>query len=148
MGVLGYTVNSNDNVDHVPADMRYKFVDDLSTLELINLLLVGLESYNFKFHVASDVGIDQYYSSTENIASENSLNQIENWTLRNLSKLNVEKSKIMVFNFNDNFQFATRLYLEGEILETVSETKLLGLIVTSDLKWHKNTEMLVKKAYT
>ena len=77
MGVLGYTVNSNDNVDHVPADMRYKFVDDLSTLELINLLLVGLESYNFKFHVASDVGIDQYYSSTENIASENSLNQIE-----------------------------------------------------------------------
>ena len=56
---------------------------------MINLLLVGLESYDFKIHVASDVGIDQYYLPTENIASQSSLNQIENWTLRNLSKLGI-----------------------------------------------------------
>ena len=36
---------------------RYKFVDDLSLLEVINLLTVGLSTYNFKNHVASDVAI-------------------------------------------------------------------------------------------
>jgi hypothetical protein len=31
-------------------------------------------------------------------------------------------------------------------LETVSDTKLLGTIVSNDLKWNKNTENIVKKA--
>ena len=53
----------------------------------------------------------------------------------------------MIFNFTLDYQFATRLYIEDELLETVSETKLLGTIITSDLKWHRNTEMLIKKAY-
>ena len=30
----------------------------------------------------------------------------------------------------------------------VDETKLLGLIIRSDLKWHKNTENIIKKSYT
>ena len=32
-------------------------------------------------------------------------------------------------------------------IETVKETKLLGTVVTSDLKWDKNTDKIVKKAY-
>ena len=31
-------------------------------------------------------------------------------------------------------------------LGVIEETKLLGTIVTSDLKWSKNTDFLVKKA--
>ena len=44
----------------------------------------------------------------------------------------------MIFNFTD-LQFTTRLYLESNLLEIITETKLLGTIITSDLKWHKNT---------
>ena len=51
----------------------------------------------------------------------------------------------MIFNFTEDYQFSTRLYLENTLLEIISETKLLGTIVSSDLKWSKNTEMLVKK---
>ena len=36
--------------------------------------------------------------------------------------------------------------MKDETIETVSETKLLGTIITDDLKWDKNTEYLVKKA--
>ena len=43
--------------------------------------------------------------------------------------------------------FNTRLALNNKILETVSETKLLGTIVTNDLKWDRNTEHIVKKSY-
>ena len=62
-------------------------------------------------------------------------------------KLNVDKSKVMIFNFTDNNQVATRLYMEGVLLDTITHTKLLGKIVQSDLKWSKNTEMIVKKGY-
>ena len=60
-------------------------------------------------------------------------------------KLNIEKSKVMVFNFTVDSQFATRLYLENTLLETITQTKLLGTIIQSDLKWSENTDMIVKK---
>ena len=52
----------------------------------------------------------------------------------------------MVFNFTTKYQFSTRLSIENQILEEVSETKLLGTILTNDLKWDKNTEKIVKRA--
>ena len=146
-GNLQYKVSSNDNANHVDPQMKYKFVDDLSLLEKINLIIAGISSYNFKQHVASDIGTDQSYIPSQNLSSQKSLNNIETWTSQNLAKLNVQKTKIMVFNFNDNFQFATRLHLDDTLLEITEESKLLGTIVTSDLKWQKNTEMLTKKAY-
>ena len=146
-GLLKYNVSSNSNASHVPHDMKYKFVDDLSILEKLNLILAGLISYNFKKHVASDVGIDQAYLPPENILSQDYLSTIQTWTSENKAKLNVEKSKVMIFNFNHNMQFSTRLYIENTLLETIQETKLLGTLITSDLKWHKNTQMLVRKAY-
>ena len=46
LGVLEYLSQSNHNADCVAPDDRYKFVDDLSILEIINLLNVGLSSFN------------------------------------------------------------------------------------------------------
>ena len=146
-GLLEYKSNSNNSADHVPVKMRFKFVDDLSLLEKLNLILCGLSSYNFRNHVASDVGIEQKYLPTENFQSQSYLEQIEKWTELNKMKLNVKKSQVMVFNFTDHFQFSTRLYLEDTLMEIVTSTKLLGTIISSDLKWFENTEMIVKKAY-
>ena len=61
-------------------------------------------------------------------------------------KINQKKTKTMIFNLTNKYQFSTRLTLEDEILETVSETKLLGTIVSNDLKWDKNVANIVKKA--
>ena len=44
----------------------------------------------------------------------------------------------------NKYQFSTRLTLEDEILETVSEPKLLGKIFSNDLKWDKNVANIVK----
>ena len=38
------------------------------------------------------------------------------------------------------------IILKGEKLETVKETRLLGTIISDDLKWRRNTEYLAKKA--
>ena len=52
----------------------------------------------------------------------------------------------MIFNFSRNYQFSTRLELGGEILEIVNDTKLMGAVISNDLRWDKNTKNIVKKA--
>ena len=44
------------------------------------------------------------------------------------------------------WKFTTDLKLKSESLNIVDEAKLLGLILTSDLKWNRNTQKIVKDA--
>ena len=56
-GIWEYLSQSNDNADCIQEDERFKFVDDLSFLEIINLLSVGISSYNLRAHVPSNVPV-------------------------------------------------------------------------------------------
>ena len=60
--------------------------------------------------------------------------------------LNEKKTKNLIFNFTDKYQFATRLVVNGERVETISNTKLLGTIISDDLSWDLNTKSIVQKA--
>ena len=97
--------------------------------------------------VASDVGTNQLFLPSDNISSQSYMNNISEWTENNKMQLNERKTKLMVFNYTKNHQFATRINLNGTLLETISETTLLGTVISSDLTWHKNTELLTKKGY-
>ena len=59
-------------------------------------------------------------------------------------ELNVKKTKSIQFNFSKNLQFKT--VLKKQKIENVQEIKLFGLILTSDLRWDKNIDYLVKDA--
>ena len=148
VGGLEYDSQSNENTNFLSEDDKYKFVDDLSVLEIINLITVGLSSYNFKQHVASDVGIGQLYLPPENIASQTYMKKNSEWTVNNKMKLNEQKTKVMVFNFTCSKQFATRIMLNNNLLQTITETRLLGTIVSSDLTWHKNSQYLTQRGYS
>ena len=54
--------------------------------------------------------------------------------------------KCMIFNNSKKSHFTSDLKLKGERLQVVEEAKLLGTIITNDLKWNKNTQKLVKDA--
>ena len=72
IGLIEYMVQSNDNADCVDLDMRFKYVDDLTVLELV--LLTGLlTEYNFKQHIASDVGIDEMFVPASSLSNQNVL---------------------------------------------------------------------------
>ena len=58
------------------------------------------------------------------------------------------RKKMMIINFSRKYQFTTPLEINGKSIDVVDETKLLGTVITSDLKWKRNTEELVKKAYS
>ena len=145
-GILEYLAQTNFNTDYLTPEEKYKFMDDLSVLEIINLLTIGMCSYNMKAHVASDVISGSTFIPQENLKAQTYLNNISEWTEKQKMKLNKDKTKQMIFNFTDNFQFSTRTTLNGKNIETTNKTKLLGVVIRDDLKWENNTKLIVKKA--
>jgi hypothetical protein len=148
LGQLEYISQSDDNVDFLDIEDKYKFIDDLSILEVLNLAMCGITGYNFKQHVASDIGSHGQYLPTENVQSQNYLDKIQHWTMEKMMALNKTKTKFMVINFTKKFQFSTRITLDGTPLEEVTECKLLGVTINNQLTWHQNTENMIKKANT
>ena len=147
LGILEYLSQTNDNVDFLADDVKFKFIDDLSVLTVINLASQGISSYNAKQHVPSHIATHNQYLPPSNFKSQGYLDEISSWTVDHQMKLNVEKSKYMTVNFTRNFQFSTELSLDEQLLKEVSETKLLGVVLSNDLKRHSNTDFVVKKAY-
>ena len=146
LGILEYLSQSNSSANCVNEEDRFKFVDDLTVLEIINLLTIGLTCYNVKAQVPSDIIENNQFIPPENLKSQVYLETISNWTRNQKMALNKKKCKSMFFNFSRNYQFSSRLKIDNEIIETVQEIKLLGTTITNDLKWAKNTEKIVKKA--
>ena len=126
-------------------DKRFKYVDELSILEL--LLLAGLLSeYNFKHHVASNIGIEELFINPKNTKTQDHLNKIAEWTNENKMMLIENKTKYMVFSRSET-EVATRLSVNGKTLDRIEEGKIVGVRVTTWLDWTKNTSKICKKAY-
>ena len=60
-------------------------------------------------------------------------------------KLNKNKTKLMLFNPARSLDFMPAFPLGGEEIDLVEETKLLGLIIRSDMSWVTNTEYMTKR---
>jgi hypothetical protein len=148
LGIEEYLSQSNNNVDFLASDEKFKFIDDLSVVEVINLISIGLACYNTHSHVPSDIATDNLYLDSANIKSQEYLNNISDWTGKQEMKLNTDKTKYMLFNFSTKYQFNTRLTLEGEKIDQTQQTKLPGLVMRDDLSWKSNTRELSKRAYS
>ena len=64
LGILEYLSQSNDSANCVGSDERFKFVDDLTVLEIVNLLTVGLSSMNIKnqsIHSSTKSSVSEIY---------------------------------------------------------------------------------------
>ena len=61
-------------------------------------------------------------------------------------KLNAAKTKLMLFNPSKTYDFMPDMMINNTELELVEETKLLGVVVNSDLSWAKNTEYIPQRA--
>ena len=60
--------------------------------------------------------------------------------------LNADKNKIFIINFSQNYQFIPRFRVPDakNDLEVVSSTKLVGITLTNDLKFHVHVQNIVK----
>ena len=147
-GIVEYTSQTTGNLDFTDDDCAFKFVDDASIIEIINLLAIGLASFNVKMAVPSDIAVGESFIPKENLTTQNSLQTISEWTEKQQMKLNSDKTKYMIINFCKSTQFQTRLSLNNNLIEQVKQTKLLGVVISDDLSWQANTKVIVNKAYT
>ena len=146
LGLLEYLSQSNNSADCVQLEDRYKFVDDLTILEVVNLLTVGITSYNLKQHIPSDLPLHNQFIPPQNLHSQDWLDSIDEWTDNRKMVINEKKTKTMLFNYTSNYQFTTRLLLKNEPVEVIDSTRLLGTIISNDLSWDQNISKIVKNA--
>ena len=144
-GILEYLSQSNGNFDFLHNDDIFKYIDDASFMEIINLLSIGISSFNSKITIPTDI-VD-HYIPPQNLKSSDHINKISEWSDINKMALNTDKTKYMIINFCSSLQFQTRLYLKNTLLSQVKQTKLLGVIIADDLSWSANTACIIKKAY-
>ena len=145
LGNHEFTSQTNNNADCVPEADRYKFVDDLSCLEKINLLSIGLAYYNYKLQVPSDIPSHGQIISNEHLKTQGYLDKISQWTTNQKMFLNEKKTKAMIINFTTKYQFTARLKLNDTHLEIVDSMKILGTILNNKLDWNQNCKNLVSK---
>ena len=146
LGQIEFLVQSNDNADIVCPDDRFKYIDDLSVLQLVCLSGL-LTEYDFYQHVASDVGIDDAFLPPESYPTQNTLDSISNWTSENLMQLNEKKCNYMIFTRRET-KFARRLNVNNIILDRVPVTVLLDVWLDEDLSFTRNCEEICIKAYS
>jgi hypothetical protein len=87
-------------------------VDDLSVLEIVDLLTVGITSFNLKQQVPSDIPVHNQYIPAVNLKSQYWLDE----TVNQKMMINEKKTKNLIFNFTDKYQFSTRLLLNDEVI--------------------------------
>ena len=119
MGVILFTIMTNNLLRFWK--LRIKFVDDTTSLEIIPRNSINLLNF--------------------------AANDIHSFSVDHRMKLNLVKCKDMLVNFVHNHNFILNsIVLGNNTIETVNTYKLLGVHISSDLKWNCHVEYITKKA--
>ena len=126
-----------------------KYVDDLTLLELIDI----------KRQIVHDTDADPtrpvpYHLRTGHfLPAGNSLVHEQLWRLERYAeehqmRINSSKTKLMLFSESRTVDIQPEFYVNGEEIQMVDKFKLLGVVLTSDLKWKENTTYIVTRCYS
>ena len=80
------------------------------------------------------------------MAYRNEAISLFNWCQDNNLDLNVDKTKEMIIDFRKFKNTKECLLVNGKEVENVSTFKLLGILLSDDLKFQKNNQAVLKKA--
>ena len=139
-------VKVSSHADCVSEEDRFKYIDDLTILQLICLSGLLLE-YDYLEHVPSDIGVNEYFLPSDSYKTQENLNCIASWSKQNLVELNEEKCSYMVFTRTDQ-KFSTRLAINNCKIDKNPVHKILGIWISEDLSWEMNTKEICRKSYS
>ena len=130
-----------------PSSFHAKFVDDMTIAEAFNIKEAVVDNHDRQLP-------DPYHAmlglklKTEKTLVYNKIREIHEYSETNEMKLNLTKTKFMLFNPTKNWDFIPIFTLGNTEIETQEEMKMLGLIVRNDLTWKSNTDTMTQKAYS
>ena len=129
-------------------EIHLKYVDDLAMAETIDM-----KKQLVHVPVKERPQPNVYRARTGHRLNVNTsrikdqLNKTLIYAEQNGMKINLEKTKLMLFNPCKSRDFLPEMKIDNKTIECVEETKLLGVVLTSDLKWEANTQYIVKRCY-
>ena len=62
-----------------------------------------------------------------------------------MMSISEKKTKAMIFNFTNQYQFTTRLQLRGQPIQIDDKMKILGCQISNNLSWSDNCDYLISK---
>ena len=98
---------------------------------------------NYKF--VDDKTLALSYSGNQTETLQRALDIESTHTVENKMTINENKCNIIEFNFSKKNKSPESLTLNGNNIQTVDKLKLLGVILTKDLKWYENTSYICSK---
>ena len=119
-GPKHFLVHINDLQTPCPI---YKYVDDSTIFEICNQDMVSV--------------------------IQDSADLVEQWSCNNDMRINTTKTKEMVICFRRDSTFVDSLpyiYMNGHYIERVSQAKVLGVTISSDLSWNAHVDEIISKA--
>ena len=88
-----------------------------------------------------------HVSPVEQNLLQSYVSEAEQFTSDNRMVINKQKTKIISFTKSKKWDFPPELtFSDGTVIECVPAIKLVGVMVTQDLKWSQNTEYICGKA--
>jgi hypothetical protein len=118
----------------------------ISGPRLFTILIKGVKCpmvLNVKF--VDDKTLIYSYSGDPTLFLQNALNIENTETIKDKMKLNESKCNIINFNFSSKNFPPQKLELNKNEIISVDRIKLLGVILTNDLRWRENTALIVRK---
>ena len=126
---------------------KVKFVDDGTVA-----VSLDLKACLIKDPVERPRPFNKHERTQHILPSENNLLQAyiqdaESFVAQNKLVINKKKTSVMIFNKSRKWDFPPEVcFSSGAQIEYVSETKLVGLVISEDLSWEKNTLYICQKA--
>ena len=112
---------------------------------LINGVNCSLVS-NFKFVDDKTLSFS-YHGNPANVLQE-ALEREEKQTEKDKMIINTKKCNVITFNYSTKNSPPQNLTLNNNALEIANKIKLLGVIITDDMKWTENTSLICDKVYS
>ena len=98
------------------------------------------------YKYVDDCTIYEVLTKGESSILENELNKIVEWTNCNNMKINVTKTKELSISFLKNSLPAERLTVNNQSLDPIRSSKLLGVNLSTDLKWSIHIDEVCARA--
>ena len=126
--------------------IHMKYVDDLAIAEAINMnkQLESVPHYErplpdtFRARTGHKLKIEEskVYEQQKEIQEYAKIHKMQ---------LNIPKTKLMLFNPCKSKDFVPEFEISKKTIEHVEKTKLLGVIISSDLSWTANTDYIINR---
>ena len=126
---------------------KVKYVDDGSVATSIDLKQCLIPDPVDRIRPVSYNERTGHILPPENNLLQFYLEDTELFTHENKMVINTNKTKVMKFSRSRKWDFPPELkFSNGSQVDSISETKLVGVIISQNLRWQKNTEYICNKA--